>query len=112
MTEEFIIISKKQKGSEYRQSSYAEAGDSGSLVISMEGQVCGLLYGATTGLTGPPGLSNMYANTGLAIGFPELSNSIKLRSMIKDDDGNTVEPPAELGLPDGFTFDECLGWTY
>ena len=93
VTEEFIIINKKRRGPDYQQSSFAEEGDSGSLVINIKGQVCGLLYGAATGFSGPSGLSRFYAHAGLAIDFDELSNSIKLRTKTK--------LPAEIGLPDG-----------
>ena len=101
VTEEFIIINKKRRGPDYQQSSFAEEGDSGSLVINIKGQVCGLLYGAATGFSGPSGLSHFYAHAGLAIDFAELSNSMKLRTITKDHDGKITEPPVELGLPDG-----------
>lgn len=99
ITEAFVIINKKLREAEHQQSSFAEDGDSGSLIINIKGKVCGLLYGATTGLSAP-GISHFYANAGLAIDFSDLSSSIKLRTMTKDGDGKLVEPPAEIGLPD------------
>lgn len=83
---------------EHQQSSFAES-DSGSFVVDIEGKVCGLLYGATSGLYGPPGKTHCYANAGLAIALPDLKNSIRLRTVPRDDNGFPSWSPAELGLP-------------
>lgn len=58
VTEEFFIVSKKRGTAEHQQASNAEKGDSGSFVINNSGQICGLLYGATSGLYGPPNHSH------------------------------------------------------
>lgn len=84
---------------EHQQSSFAEDGDSESLVLNIEGKICGLLYGATNGFYCPPGKRHLYANAGLAINLPGLTNSIKLRTVPRDDNGAPNGPPAELGLP-------------
>ena len=102
VTEEFVIVSKKQVGGDIQQSSFAENGDSGSFVINVDGQVCGLLYGATSGTYGPSGHSHVYTKAGLATDFAELSNSIKLMTSSKDASGNIIDTSAELGLPDDF----------
>lgn len=102
VTEEFVIVSKRQVGGDFQQSSFAESGDSGSFVVNVDGQVCGLLYGATSGTYGPPGHSHVYANAGLATDLAELSNSIKLTTTPKDAHGNIIDTPAELGLPGDF----------
>ena len=100
LTEEFVIINKKVGQSNSQQMPFAESGDSGSLVINIDGQVCGLLYGAISGFYGPPGQGKYYSNAGLAMDFTELSNSIKLRTLERGSDGNIVTPPAELALPE------------
>lgn len=100
VTEEYVIVNKKRGETEHQQASFAEGGDSGSLVINIDGQVCGLLYGATSGLYGPPGRPHSYVNAGLAMDFAELSKSIKLRTMTKVSNGKIVTPPAELGIPE------------
>lgn len=99
LTEEFVVVNKKVGQSNSQQMSFAESGDSGSLVINIDGQVCGLLYGAISGFYGPLGQGRYYSNAGPAIDFTELSNSIKLRTLERDSDGNIVTPPAELALP-------------
>lgn len=102
VTEEFIIVSKKQVAGGFQQSFFAENGDSGSFVMNVDGQVCGLLYGATSGTYGPSGHSHVYTKAGLATDFAELSNSIKLMTSSKDASGNIIDTSAELGLPDDF----------
>lgn len=101
VTEEFVIVNKKRGTAEHQQKSYAEKGDSGSFVINNSGQICGLLYGATSGLYGPPNQSHSYITAGLAIDFTEISESLRLRSMANDADGNITTSPAELSLPGG-----------
>ena len=102
VTEEFVIVNNKQGAAEHQQTSFAESGDSGSFVINNSGQVCGLLYGATSGLYGPPNQPHSYINAGLAIDFTELSESLRLRTMAKDANGNITTPPAELSLPGAY----------
>lgn len=58
-----------------QQSSFAESRDSGSFVLNVDGQVCGLLYGATSSTYGPSG-HYVYTNAGLATDLAELSNSL------------------------------------
>lgn len=99
VTEEFVIVNKKRGNAKHQQTSFAETGDSGSFVINNSGQICGLLYGATSGLYGPPNQPHSYINAGLAIDFDVLSESLKLRTMTKDASGNIITPPAELSLP-------------
>lgn len=99
ITEEYVIMSKARRQSEHQQSSFAGDGDSGSFVIDMEGNVCGLFYGAVSGLYGSPGKTHYYANAGLAMALPDLTNSIKLRTVPRDNNGVPNGSPAELGLP-------------
>ena len=99
VTEEFIIMSKTTDQAEYRQSSFAEKGDSGAFVVDIEGKICGLLYGATYGHYGPPGKTHFYANAGLSMNVPDLINSVKLRTVPRADNRKPKGPPSELGLP-------------
>lgn len=90
-------MSKTTDQAEYRQSSFAEKGDSGSFVVDIKGKICGLLYGATYGHYAP-GKTHFYANAGLSMNVPNLINSIKLRTVPWADNGKPKGPPAELGL--------------
>ena len=100
-TKEFVIVSKKQWTAEHQQASNAEKGDSGSFVINNSGQICGLLYSATSGLYNPPNQSHFYINAGFAIDFTELLDSLRLRTMANNANGNMITLPSELSLPGG-----------
>lgn len=45
--------------------------------------------------------SHFYINAGLAIDFTELLESLRLRTMANDANGNMIIPPSELSLPGG-----------
>ena len=49
VTEEFIILSQRSDQTTIEQDSFCESGDSGSLIVDREGDICGLLYGACWG---------------------------------------------------------------
>lgn len=56
MTKEWIISTEVDGAVDKEQASFRKAGDSGSGVISNDGLICGLLYGAATGLFAMPEL--------------------------------------------------------
>ncbi|RHZ54858.1 uncharacterized protein CDV56_106725 [Aspergillus thermomutatus] len=66
----------------------------------VRGRVCGLLYGGTTNYCGPPGNPSFNAMAGLVTDITELSQSVKLRTVPRDEYGNVTGAPAELGLPE------------
>lgn len=98
-TEEYVIFSKKMRAAEHSQDSFCEPGDFGSFLIDSSGDVCGLLYGAFTGLSGPTGSENTYVNAGLAMSMPDVMKSVALRTVPKDTGGNPSGSPAILELP-------------
>lgn len=92
ITEEYVIVGES-RGS---QTLFAgDDGDSGAFVFDVDGQVCGLLFGAINGYRGGPDR----VNAGLATSVSDLDASIQLRTVPRDLDGNVVGPPARLGLP-------------
>ncbi|PGH16801.1 hypothetical protein AJ79_01445 [Helicocarpus griseus UAMH5409] len=99
-TEEFVIMSKTKRRAEYEQHSFSDGGDSGSILIDLEGKVCGLLYGSLSGrFSSGSSTKYDYANAGLAASMPDILALIRLRTQVKDSDGEVVVPGAVLGLP-------------
>ncbi|GIC91428.1 uncharacterized protein Aud_007871 [Aspergillus udagawae] len=98
-TEEYIIVSKRLDSAEHTQASFAEDGDSGSIVIDTDGNVCGLVYAGFSGKCGPPGNEHSYVNAGLVTPITEVAQSVKLLTVRKDKDNKIISAPAELGLP-------------
>ncbi|PGH26906.1 hypothetical protein AJ80_01489 [Polytolypa hystricis UAMH7299] len=78
-TEEFIIFSKRAHAAQHEQGEFCAAGDSGSLIINEMGEVCGLLYGAVSGLCGPVGDESFYVGAGLVMTMDEVIDSIKMK---------------------------------
>ncbi|OJJ42436.1 hypothetical protein ASPZODRAFT_125409 [Penicilliopsis zonata CBS 506.65] len=100
VTEEFMIINYTSHCQRhYTQSSFAESGDSGSLIINHHSLVCGLLHAGIMNYTGPPGHGAFYATAGLVTDINDISKSIMLRTVCKDRDGQITSSPALLGLP-------------
>lgn len=98
-TEEHVIFSKWENLSEIAQGPFCEPGDSGSFLIDLRGDVCGLVYGAFSALSSPTGLGNTYVGAGLAMTMPDVMESLRLRTTPRDANGNPTGPPAILGLP-------------
>ncbi|RMJ21402.1 hypothetical protein PHISP_07724 [Aspergillus sp. HF37] len=99
-TEEYVIVSKTVDQPEREQAPFAKLGDSGSFVLDVEGHVCGLLYGSLDGLCGPPDTAgNYYVGAGLVMDLPDLSESIRLKTVRRGTNGEITGQPASLGLP-------------
>ncbi|GIK04965.1 hypothetical protein Aspvir_009064 [Aspergillus viridinutans] len=98
-TEEYIIVSKRLNSAEHTQAAFVEDGDSGSLVIDTDGNVCGLVYAGFSGKCGAPGNEHFYVNAGLVTPITEVAQWVKFRTVRKDKDNKIISAPAELGLP-------------
>ncbi|PGH10655.1 hypothetical protein AJ79_05369 [Helicocarpus griseus UAMH5409] len=100
-TEEYIILSKTRPpapwgASHYftnQQTSFCEAGDSGSFVIDGLGNVCGLLHSTVTAFSG------VYGGMGLASCFSQILESLKVKTTPRDSQGRPTGETAELELP-------------
>ncbi|KAJ5090106.1 hypothetical protein N7532_008790 [Penicillium argentinense] len=86
-TQEFVILSVRPDGSAAIQDDFVLEGDSGSLVLDVDGKVCGVLYGGIWAIDGAS------AYSGLVVDMTELVSSIKMKTKID------CMPPAELSLP-------------
>lgn len=85
VTEEFVVLNEVM---DQVQVGYCKPGDSGSVLLSRKGEICGLLYGSTH-TYGGTGL-NVYA--GLAMTMPDVMETLKVRSLGDDDRFAILEP--------------------
>lgn len=79
-TEEYVVFSKRTHQAQHEQTDFCAAGDSGALVINDKGQVCGLLYGAMSAMSGPPGDGTFYVGAGLVMSMENVVKSIKAKA--------------------------------
>lgn len=95
ISEELVIVSKREGEGSQEQAFFAEQGDCGSFVLDHEAQVCGLLYGAVAGYFDR---YQYHVNAGLVMNLPDLSASVKLRTAIRNDN-DKVQSVGDLGIP-------------
>ena len=77
ITKEYVILSKRPHQSDFCQAEFAEKGDAGSFLINHRGEICGLLYGDTSGFCGQQAL---YVNAGSVSSMEFVINAIKHRT--------------------------------
>lgn len=94
---EFVVVSSIRKGEALReQTCFADDGDSGSFALDHEACVCGLLYG---GMPSFFDRNRYFANAGLVMNMPDLTESMKLETMARDGNGQVCST-GFLGHPD------------
>lgn len=92
-----LALSSTRKGEASReQACFADNGNSDSFVLDHEARVFGFLYGGVTSFFDR---NRCFANAGLVMNMPDLTESMKLEIMIKDDNGQVCSVGV-LGLPD------------
>ncbi|OJJ88620.1 uncharacterized protein ASPGLDRAFT_22120 [Aspergillus glaucus CBS 516.65] len=78
-------VTTGHKGEALReQTCFADNGDSGSFVLDHDACVCGLLYG---GMPSFFDRNRYFANAGLVMNIPDLTESMKLETMARDGNG-------------------------
>ncbi|KAK2807789.1 hypothetical protein FQN50_005332 [Emmonsiellopsis sp. PD_5] len=108
-TKEHVIFTKNTLSKSATQKSFAEPGDSGSFIVSANSEVCGLLYGQLTSLTGPLENGYPYIGAGLAMCMSDVLRSIELRTAPRDASGTQTGPGAVLGLANFEPWDSEMG---
>lgn len=84
---------------EHTKEAFSAPGDASSFLISTRGDVCGLLYGAVTGLCGAPRSETTNVSAGLAMSMRDIMEPVALRTMPRDASGKSCGSPGILGLP-------------
>lgn len=75
-TKERIVLNRRVSGTKTIQGEFDMPGDSGSLIINKDGEICGLYYGNATSLMGPDGKETSSPTAGLIMPMAELLKGI------------------------------------
>lgn len=99
VTKENTILNRKTANGKIVQGEFGIRGDSGSLLIDKDGNVCGLYYGKATSWVGPDGEEERLPSASLAMTIPEVIKGLNHRMTVYNELGFPLNPPITMSLP-------------
>ncbi|KAK2807273.1 hypothetical protein FQN50_005561 [Emmonsiellopsis sp. PD_5] len=92
-TEVFVIVTMHRcSGPKHTQLAFCGTGDSGSAILNMDGELCGLLFGEINDW-------DKYSAVGLVSCMSHIASSIEQKTRPRDEQGNPVGVGGRLRLP-------------
>lgn len=99
VTKENIILSRRMVNGRVLQADFGIRGDSGSLLVDKDGNICGLYYGKATSWVGPDGEEEWQPSAGLVMTVPEVVKGLNRRMAVYNELGLPANSPVTLSLP-------------